>query len=557
MRHVVQAMVEGGQVLAAQGRNGDDTLMHVNSQELQGLRAIARGNGQKDLTINPVTGLPEAFNWWGIVPAVGGAAATLLTANPAVGIGVGATLGATIAKKQGADVGEGAVLGGLSGYGAGSAATGFAGMAGSGASAAMAAPATDMAAAAGSSAFSDVAPAGLANAAGDYGTQLYSGAAPVQELVSRVPQEAFRAGEVMAQGPAASPLSWDNLQGGAKNFMDSPDKMGMLKGSSMTMTNTALPLYAGIAAAPQGTEATSTSGSDNGYRPKYKLVRDQYGMQRVVAAAQGGLIGMAEGGLTSISVPTTRARETMGRVAGGQQYPSALYNLLSNPNFQAPRPLAPRGPTFLPPSQQDMNAYLAQYQAQAAAMPTTNWNPNLAAAGAAATPAKAEPAPYNPYYSIPNVGWGGTGGPGSVGIGGDSTGIGTGNDASAAAAGAAAAAAAGIGANSATGPASPSAKGGLVHYAEGGLPGIGQYLRGPGDGMSDHIPAQVGGPGGRQIRVAANEYVVPADVVSHLGNGSSDAGARVLDKMGSKVRAARTGNPKQGKRINPRKFVPA
>ena len=93
-------------------------------------------------------------------------------------------------------------------------------------------------------------------------------------------------------------------------------------------------------------------------------------------------------------------------------------------------------------------------------------------------------------------------------------------------------------------------------YAGGGLASVGQYLRGPGDGMSDHIPAQVGGPGGRQIRVAANEYVVPADVVSHLGNGSSDAGARVLDQMGARARKARTGNPKQGRRINPNKILP-
>jgi hypothetical protein len=102
----------------------------------------------------------------------------------------------------------------------------------------------------------------------------------------------------------------------------------------------------------------------------------------------------------------------------------------------------------------------------------------------------------------------------------------------------------------------PAAAPAATGMARGGIAAVGQYLRGPGDGMSDHIPAQVGGPGGRPIRVAANEYVVPADVVSHLGNGSSDAGARVLDQMGSKVRKARTGNAKQGKQINPAKFTP-
>ena len=84
---------------------------------------------------------------------------------------------------------------------------------------------------------------------------------------------------------------------------------------------------------------------------------------------------------------------------------------------------------------------------------------------------------------------------------------------------------------------------------------VGQYLRGPGDGMSDDIDATVHDTG-EGIRVAANEFVIPADVVSHLGNGSSDAGAKILEEMGARVRAARTGNPKQGKQINASKFLP-
>lgn len=97
-----------------------------------------------------------------------------------------------------------------------------------------------------------------------------------------------------------------------------------------------------------------------------------------------------------------------------------------------------------------------------------------------------------------------------------------------------------------------------VRKAAGGLAGLpqaGQYLRGPGDGMSDDIPATVHDTG-EGIRVAANEFVVPADVVSHLGNGSSDAGAKVLEEMGRRVRHARTGNPQQGRKINPSKFLP-
>jgi len=55
--------------------------------------------------------------------------------------------------------------------------------------------------------------------------------------------------------------------------------------------------------------------------------------------------------------------------------------------------------------------------------------------------------------------------------------------------------------------------------------------------------------------LADGEFVVPADVVSHLGNGSTDAGAKQLYAMMDKVRKARTGTTKQGKKINPNKFV--
>ena len=64
--------------------------------------------------------------------------------------------------------------------------------------------------------------------------------------------------------------------------------------------------------------------------------------------------------------------------------------------------------------------------------------------------------------------------------------------------------------------------------------------------------------GGRQpARLADGEFVVPADVVSHLGNGSTDAGAKQLYNMMDKVRKARTGTTKQGRKINPNKFVKA
>ena len=103
----------------------------------------------------------------------------------------------------------------------------------------------------------------------------------------------------------------------------------------------------------------------------------------------------------------------------------------------------------------------------------------------------------------------------------------------------------------------PQAGGGMAH---GGIADLGSYsdggrlLRGPGDGMSDNIPASIGGK--QPARLADGEFVVPADVVSHLGNGSTDAGAKTLYSMMDKVRKARTGTKKQGKEINADKYIP-
>jgi hypothetical protein len=97
--------------------------------------------------------------------------------------------------------------------------------------------------------------------------------------------------------------------------------------------------------------------------------------------------------------------------------------------------------------------------------------------------------------------------------------------------------------------------------AEGGIASLGGYsdggrmLKGPGDGMSDSIPGIIGRK--QPARLADGEFVVPADVVSHLGNGSTDAGARKLYAMMDKIRKARTGKKKQAPAVNTGRFMPA
>jgi hypothetical protein len=89
--------------------------------------------------------------------------------------------------------------------------------------------------------------------------------------------------------------------------------------------------------------------------------------------------------------------------------------------------------------------------------------------------------------------------------------------------------------------------------ASGGI-ASGRYLRGETDGMADKIPSSIDGD--QPAALSHGEFVIPADVVSHLGNGNSDAGADKLYQMMDRIRQARTGTKKQGKKINPDNFMP-
>jgi hypothetical protein len=97
-------------------------------------------------------------------------------------------------------------------------------------------------------------------------------------------------------------------------------------------------------------------------------------------------------------------------------------------------------------------------------------------------------------------------------------------------------------------------------FADGGMPEYkagGKLLDGPGDGMSDSIPAVIRGKGVQRAALADGEFVVPADVVSHLGNGSTKAGAKKLYQMMAQVRKARTGKTRQAPAVKTDRLLPA
>jgi len=102
----------------------------------------------------------------------------------------------------------------------------------------------------------------------------------------------------------------------------------------------------------------------------------------------------------------------------------------------------------------------------------------------------------------------------------------------------------------------PNYKINSIGMADGGIAmAKGRYLRGGTDGMADKISTTIDGD--QEAALSHGEFVIPADVVSHLGNGNSDAGAQKLYAMMDRIREARTGTKKQGKKINPDKFLAA
>jgi hypothetical protein len=107
----------------------------------------------------------------------------------------------------------------------------------------------------------------------------------------------------------------------------------------------------------------------------------------------------------------------------------------------------------------------------------------------------------------------------------------------------------------------PKAAGGGMMYGGGGISDLGGYsdggrlLKGPGDGVSDSIPATIGKR--QPARLATGEFVVPARVVSELGNGSTDAGAKRLYDMMDRVQKARRQTKNVAADTKAHKYLPS
>lgn len=561
--------------LKSKGRNNDTELVHMTKGEVKGLQALALRHGGS-LTINPDTGLPEAGFLEGILPTVAGVAAGAITMNPFIGAAVagGLTLATGGSLVQGIMSGIGAyggsgLLQGLSEAGATQAAAEGASQAvqqqavTSGlptvTSAAQTTPASINAAAeamknipsampevlsaaqttpasinAAAQAMSNVAPSIPSISSPAQAASLLSKGAITPEQYATFSQE-FAQRVPAATG--ASPMSFENLKRGIgfgpQGF--SPTTFGtnvydVVKQRPMQAIAAATPFLMGPASTtptmpgvpveqnPMGLYTLSPNfqpytAVPNVYTPTYKDYR---------YAAEGGIMKLAAGGQPSGPV---ERMSMMGQQPG--MYPQGM---IDKTYYATPtqRPASmevvasdydtPVNPiTGLQPMGMNKGGNVAQYLPKGDAGTYRDTDPStkgLSALDAAELRRKKLMGRFGiPMAQMPKTG--------IKALGGDMS--------------------------------DTAAKGGVAHlgdYSDGG-----RLLKGPGDGMSDHIPATIGRK--QPARLADGEFVVPADVVSHLGNGSTDAGARKLYKMMDKIRAARTGKKKQAPAVKAEKYLPA
>jgi hypothetical protein len=542
-------MQEEAMELANRGRYGDTTLVHMTPGEVQGLASLGQ------LTINPDTGLPEAFNMKSLLPIIGGIAGSFLLPGAgtalgsglgatAIGAGLGTTAGGLLAGQKPGDALLSGILSGGMSY-VGGLALGAEGLtpltAGGGeivttaggldpTAAAMAAGQGPTGAATVGQAMQAIDPTAAAMNVGDFGklvtpeTQLISKTVPTFEgysVPAREPNLIQRALGIDAEPAKIIPKS-DLMGEVASRQLTDPLTYAPLGVAALTgafddpyeYKEPARPpkdsgfgdysLVGGDERNPETSEEIQSRMLAGGVRPSY------FGERRYVRnAAEGGLIGLQQGGM-----PTPQA-------------PSAMAGMLAQPQPQQPvmpqqpqpsMPMSPQqmgsGITPLPDQQKEFMKLMDmedQLQSQKRSQSTqalasliglgtdfaSNQYPQTSPSGQAVQPPPTPPMNYGSQVNL-----GATGG-----------------------------------------------------FAQGGMPSQSQpyfegQVQGPGDGQSDEVAFRVDGGQIDGAMLSPQEYVLAADVVSAIGNGSSDAGAAKLDQFMKGVRQDAYGTTKQMQPFN-------
>jgi hypothetical protein len=558
--------------LSAHGRGPDDHLVHMSGREVQSLQKLAQAHGGS-LTTNPHTGLPEAGFLDALLPSVIGAGVGIATGNPMLGAAASGMFG--FAKSGSLTQG---LMAGLAGYG------------GAGLTAGITPDQVE-------NMFTSGSATGGADAAAAANTPTGLQAPQYGGDISRAQQ--------------LNPDMWNNPTPGAADLQGynpnaSPSSSTVPTGPQPSITDTITnnfknnKMLGAMAAAPALTELTkpaTLSGlpttDQSQVAPYYRYTpgkaspfpeanaqgREQnffpgQGYTQISRADAQKLYGYADGGMTYGSgiqdpnMQTVPSYDPVVRMAsGGTNYDPKTQTYSVDPTS----PVNSISSTLAPPA----SDYGSKSGPGSAANTTAtqgdydNAVSNVNAIGNAISSLGigsivSSVLGLNNDNTAPGVVSSPAAAAGDAGSSGDGGGTGTNGSAGGAPGDSGddgSVSGGGVGGDSAS-----AAHGGLMAaFAHGGTPyNLGGYsdggrlLRGPGDGVSDSIPATIGHK--QPARLADGEFVVPARIVSELGNGSTEAGARKLYAMMDRVQKARgktTGKNKVATNTRADKYLPA
>ena len=489
--------------IRSQGRNNDTQLMHVTPNELGGLQALAMAHGGS-LTLNPTTGLPEADFLEAILPAIIGFGITAATGGAAAPWMVGAGVGA----------GTTAMTGSLEkGLMAGLGAFGGAGLGGSVLSAgAPVAAGTNAMAATGASSTAEAAtllpPSGMSSAAGIGGTGAGSSIMPTAG-------QSFSAGMGEIANAPGQFLS-SNLGNIGKSLapalLETPDQSSPQETESYIQ-----PYDYSQTMNPNFGMPGQSYYSDQTFTP-----RPQQSASSFTGFNNGGIASLAEGGEPKYTNPTKPINPAVTEY-NNKLMQQANYEYNQSPQLGAFQSAIPGAGAY---NEQAGVAYQANLAALAEKLKDAGpnqfgyqYNPETGMVDNIGVPVVEDTSRNNV------ISYGNMYDPWSMGNQND----GDGSDGGGGGAGA------GPGAGEGGSGASHAMGGQVRKMADGGITSLGGYsdggqlLRGPGDGVSDDIPASI--EGRQPARLADGEFVFPARIVSEIGNGSTDAGAKRLYAM--------------------------
>ena len=466
---------QASQGLASLGRNGDSMLVHMSPNEVAGLQGLAMAQGGS-LTINPDTGMPEAFSLGGLFSSF---LPTIIGSMVAPGFGTtaalmaGAATGAGLAAAKGDNVLMGGLMGGMGGYGG-----------------------ADIGKALAASAGANTGTAAATEALKNTAASTVGGAGNVGM---------FTAGNMGAPGIGPETIfgqAGEYAAAGAPNLgvtANTPNPFAGAGGYDTAALTNAQNLAISSGAGP----GSSFSGS-SAFNPMQELKTSAKGIGNLISG-QSGAWDAAKAAVPNIG--TKLALTGAGGLLGGLE-PTDIYG----------EPIKSGEDKYDPYATLNLgnDTGLRLLAAGGAVSGSGSYAGTLAGGN------------YNTYGTSDSLN--------NNSLSKDGFGIGRLDSLANAEA-------------MNTAKTLGYAGGGAIAFADGG------YLHGPGDGMSDSIPATIEGE--QPARLADGEFVVPADVVSHLGNGSSKAGSQKLYSMLDKVRQARTGHKKQGKQIKATNYLPA